>query len=106
MVAHDIRKVPSYLVDKGDVTYDISVNMEVIQGGSATVQSEMRVARSSLRNSYWTFRQMVRPLPSFPLVWDVVLSRRESLQLAFHTLSGCRMRTGDLIATGTLSGEV
>ncbi|KAJ8589787.1 fumarylacetoacetate hydrolase FahA [Rhizopogon salebrosus TDB-379] len=83
IVAHDIRKVPSYLVDKGDVTYDISVNMEVIQGGSATVQSEMRVARSSLRNSYWTFRQM----------------------LAFHTLSGCRMRTGDLIATGTLSGE-
>jgi fumarylacetoacetase len=74
MVAHDIRKVPSYLVDEGEVTYDISVNMEVIPGGSTTVQSEMRVARSSLRNSYWTFRQMVRPLHSFPLVWDVVLN--------------------------------
>lgn len=80
-IAHDIRRVPSYLVDKGDVTYDISVNMRVIPGGS--VEREMGVARSCLRNSYWTFRQM----------------------LAFHTLSGCRMRTGDLIGTGTLSGE-
>ncbi|KAG0694289.1 fumarylacetoacetase [Suillus ampliporus] len=75
-IAHDIRRVPSYLVDKGDVTYDISVAMEVIPG-------KWGMARSSLRNSYWTFRQM----------------------LSFHTLSGCRMRTGDLIGTGTLSGE-
>ncbi|KAG1740510.1 fumarylacetoacetase [Suillus paluster] len=80
-IAHDIRRVPSYLLDKGDVTYDISVSMEVIPGGPE--QREMGVTRSSLRNSYWTFRQM----------------------LAFHTLSGCRMRTGDLIGTGTLSGE-
>lgn len=80
-IAHDIRRVPSYLVDKGDVTYDISVSMSVIPGGS--VEREVAVARSCLRNSYWTFRQM----------------------LAFHTLTGCRMRTGDLIGTGTLSGE-
>ncbi|OAX34474.1 Fumarylacetoacetase [Rhizopogon vinicolor AM-OR11-026] len=82
-VPHDIRKVPSYLADKGDMTYDISVSMEVIADGSTTDQRETGEARSSLRNSYWTFRQM----------------------LAFHTLSGCRMRTGDLIGTGTLSGE-
>ncbi|KAG2040646.1 hypothetical protein BDR03DRAFT_991267 [Suillus americanus] len=80
-IAHDIRRVPSYLVDKGDATYDISVSMRVIPGG--LMEREMGVARSCLRNSYWTFRQM----------------------LAFHTLSGCRMRTGDLIGTGTLSGE-
>ncbi|KAG2128234.1 fumarylacetoacetase [Suillus clintonianus] len=80
-IAHDIRRVPSYLVDKGDATYDISVSMEVIPDGPE--EREMGVARSSLRNSYWTFRQM----------------------LSFHTLSGCRMRTGDLIGTGTLSGE-
>ncbi|OJA08605.1 hypothetical protein AZE42_07134 [Rhizopogon vesiculosus] len=82
-VPHDIRKVPSYLADKGDMTYDISVSMEVIADGSMMDQRETGAARSSLRNSYWTFRQM----------------------LAFHTLSGCRMRTGDLIGTGTLSGE-
>ncbi|KAG1778793.1 fumarylacetoacetase [Suillus placidus] len=80
-IAHDIRRVPSYLVDKGDATYDISVTMEVIPG--RLVEREVAVARSCLRNSYWTFRQM----------------------LAFHTLAGCRMRTGDLIGTGTLSGE-
>lgn len=68
--------VPSYLVDKRDMTYDISVSMEVIPGGSTTEQREMGVARSHLRNSYWTFRQMVRLL--FPLVWDVMLNRRES----------------------------
>lgn len=80
-IAHGIRRVPSYLVDKGDATYDISVSMEVIPSGQ--VEGDLAMARSSLRNSYWTFRQM----------------------LAFHTLSGCRMRTGDLIGTGTLSGE-
>ncbi|KAG0694282.1 hypothetical protein DFH29DRAFT_329742 [Suillus ampliporus] len=42
------------------------------------------MGRSSFRNSYRTFRQM----------------------FTFHTLSGCRIRTGDLIGTGTLSGEV
>lgn len=80
-IAHDIRRVPSYLVDEGDATYDISVSMKIIPGGS--LEREMGMTRSCLRNSYWTFRQM----------------------LAFHTLSGCRMRTGDLIGTGTLSGE-
>ncbi|KAG1765655.1 fumarylacetoacetase [Suillus occidentalis] len=80
-IAHDIRRVPSYLVDEGDATYDISVSMKVIPGES--LEREMGMTRSCLRNSYWTFRQM----------------------LAFHTLSGCRMRTGDLIGTGTLSGE-
>ncbi|KAG2127385.1 fumarylacetoacetase [Suillus cothurnatus] len=55
-IAHDIRRVPSYFVDEGDVTYDISVNMRVIPGGS--VEREMGVARLCLRNSYWTFRQM------------------------------------------------
>ncbi|KAG1732154.1 hypothetical protein EDB19DRAFT_1912206 [Suillus lakei] len=27
-IAHDIRRVPSYLVDKGDATYNISVSMK------------------------------------------------------------------------------
>ncbi|KIK41318.1 hypothetical protein CY34DRAFT_85642 [Suillus luteus UH-Slu-Lm8-n1] len=80
-IEHDIRRVPSYLVDEGDATYDISVSLKVIPGES--LEREMEMTRSCLRNSYWTFRQM----------------------LAFHTLSGCRMRTGDLIGTGTLSGE-
>lgn len=56
-IAHDIRRVPSYLVDEGDATYDISVSMKVIPGES--LEREMGITRSCLRNSYWTFRQMV-----------------------------------------------
>ncbi|KAG2127053.1 hypothetical protein BD769DRAFT_1460895 [Suillus cothurnatus] len=88
-IAHDIWRVPLYLVDKGDVTYDILVNMRVIPGGS--VEREMGVARSCLRNSYWMFWQMVH---------CVSIS-----SLAFHTLSGWCMHTGDLIGTGMLSRE-
>ena len=82
--------------------------MEVIPSGIAPGQGDMRAARSSLRNLYWTFRQMVCyiffPL-ILPLLWDVVLSD-VFLQLAFHTLSGCHIRAGDLIGSGTLSGEM
>ncbi len=45
-------------------------------------QLPARLSRSSLRHLYWTPSQM----------------------LAHHTSNGCPMRTGDLLATGTVSG--
>ena len=41
------------------------------------------VSRGNLREMYWTLAQMV----------------------AHHTSNGCNLRTGDLLATGTVSGS-
>lgn len=41
------------------------------------------VCHTSARNIYWSLRQ----------------------QLAHHTVTGCRMRPGDLCGTGTISGR-
>ncbi|KAG0694285.1 hypothetical protein DFH29DRAFT_960752 [Suillus ampliporus] len=53
-IAYDMRRVSFDLLDKDDVTDDISVSMEVIPGG----QGQRDMGRSSLRNSYWMFQQM------------------------------------------------
>ncbi len=42
------------------------------------------VSTSNLTNAYWSFTQM----------------------LTHHAFGGCEMRTGDLIGTGTITGEV
>lgn len=42
------------------------------------------VSRSNYRNLYWTAKQ----------------------QLAHHTVTGCNVKPGDLLASGTISGEV
>ena len=42
------------------------------------------VCRSNFRYMYWTMKQ----------------------QLAHHTVTGCNMRPGDLLASGTISGPV
>ncbi len=44
---------------------------------------DMRLSRGSFRDMYWTLAQM----------------------LAHHTSNGCNMQAGDLIASGTVSGE-
>jgi fumarylacetoacetase len=41
------------------------------------------IARSNFQNLYWSINQ----------------------QLAHHTINGCNLRTGDLLASGTISGE-
>ena len=46
------------------------------------MQQAVRLSRSSFREMYWTFAQM----------------------LAHHTSNGCPMRSGDLLASGTVSG--
>jgi fumarylacetoacetase len=61
-------------------SYDI--NLEVsLQTGS--MQSPTTICRTNFRNLYWDTNQ----------------------QIAHHTINGCNLRTGDLLASGTISGD-
>ncbi|RFU33066.1 hypothetical protein B7463_g3267, partial [Scytalidium lignicola] len=68
-----------YLTDPNDSTYDIPIKMDWRIAGTDEI---FECTRTNLRNTYWTFKQM----------------------LTFQTLAGCPLRTGDLIATGTMTG--
>jgi fumarylacetoacetase len=46
------------------------------------MEAPSTIARSNFRHLYWTMAQ----------------------QLAHHTITGCNMRPGDLVASGTISG--
>ena len=69
----------SYLDHAGDQAYDI--NLEVLLQ-SESMTEPMSIARSNFKYMYWHIAQ----------------------QLAHHTITGCNMRPGDLMASGTLSG--
>jgi fumarylacetoacetase len=71
------KHLASYLADPNGSTYAVELQVELISGGSSTT-----TCRSSLRTLYWTFHQM----------------------LAHHTIGGCDLRTGDILASGTCSG--
>ncbi len=68
----------AYLRDPGNATYDIQLEvwLETASG------HKQRISRSNLKHLYWSLRQ----------------------QTAHHTINGCNLRTGDLLATGTISG--
>lgn len=68
-----------YLRADGPASYDI--NLEVgIQ--TQRMSSPHTVCRTNVKHLYWTMRQ----------------------QLAHHTVNGCNVRAGDLMASGTISG--
>jgi fumarylacetoacetase len=70
--------VLDYLRSPGAWAYDIQLEVSLEPAGRpATV-----IARSNARYLYWNFCQ----------------------QVAHHTVGGCNLRTGDLLATGTISG--
>jgi fumarylacetoacetase len=75
-----------YLVDKADQSeggLDLDMEAYLLTGkmrGSKTAPH--RVTRTTFRNSYWTFAQM----------------------LTHHASNGCNLRSGDLLASGTVSG--
>ncbi len=77
-VAQDPEPMP-YLSRPDDWTYDIQLQVSM-QG--ANMVREKIICRSNFRYLYWTINQ----------------------QLAHHTVSGCNMRTGDMLASGTISG--
>jgi fumarylacetoacetase len=68
-----------YLHDEPRTTYDI--RLEVYLRGEGMRQAH-RICTSNFRYLYWTLSQ----------------------QVAHHTVNGCNLRPGDLLASGTISG--
>nr|XP_045613587.1 fumarylacetoacetase-like [Procambarus clarkii] len=68
-----------YLQHEDKYTYDIKLEVGIRPDGSDHLGI---VSRSNFRHMYWTMKQ----------------------QLAHHTITGCNIRTGDLLASGTISG--
>ena len=71
-----------YLRHSDKYTFDINLEVAIRPEGSSGQPST--VCRSNFRHMYWTMRQ----------------------QLAHHSVTGCNMRPGDLLASGTISGPV
>ncbi|EPE34793.1 FAH [Glarea lozoyensis ATCC 20868] len=72
--------VSSYLRDNKQAnTYDIKLEAELVTNESTTT-----ICRSELKWMYWTVRDLV----------------------AHQTSNGCNLNTGDILATGTISGTV
>jgi fumarylacetoacetase len=68
-----------YLAQTGAHNYDIHLEVELTpKGGKPTI-----ISRSNFRTMYWSTAQ----------------------QIAHHTSSGCAMRIGDVIGSGTISGK-
>lgn len=68
-----------YLHSQGDWAYDIQLEITLRTQRMTTPQT---IARSNFRYLYWNMPQ----------------------QIAHHTISGCNLRPGDLLASGTISG--
>ena len=76
--AQDPEPLP-YLRTPGGQTWDIELDVLLKTPGMAKAQ---RIVRSNFRHLYWNVSQ----------------------QLAHHTVNGCDLRPGDLLASGTISG--
>ena len=75
--AREFELLP-HLRDVGPMLYDIDLNVEITpKGGERSI-----IARTNYNEMYYSAAQ----------------------QLAHHTTSGCPMRTGDLLGSGTISG--
>jgi len=72
-------KVLPYLEYKEDSNYDINLEVAItpFESGEETV-----VCKSNTKHLYWNIKQ----------------------QLAHHTVNGCNVRRGDMMASGTISG--
>lgn len=68
-----------YLQSQGDWAYDIHLEVHL---QSQAMSEPTVIARSNFRHLYWNMPQ----------------------QLAHHTITGCNLRPGDLLASGTISG--
>lgn len=67
-----------YLIYEGAQNYDIDLEVGIAPQG----ESETIVSRSNFKYMYWNMHQ----------------------QLAHHTVNGCNVRIGDMLASGTISG--
>ncbi|MBV9007543.1 MAG: fumarylacetoacetase [Verrucomicrobia bacterium] len=69
----------SYLKRAADFTYDIQLEARL---QTATMREAQAITRTNFRHLYWSAAQ----------------------QLAHHTVNGCNLQPGDLLASGTISG--
>ncbi|HWY51258.1 MAG TPA: fumarylacetoacetase [Chthoniobacterales bacterium] len=70
----------SYLRATNDFTFDIQLEAKL---QTAKMKSPHRITQTNFQNLYWSASQ----------------------QLAHHTVGGCNLQPGDLLASGTISGE-
>src|SRR5262249_7091535 len=77
-LAQDPRPLP-YLQSRGDWTFDINLEVWLL---SAKMDKMQRICSSNFKHLYWNMAQ----------------------QLAHHTVNGCNLQPGDLLASGTISG--
>jgi fumarylacetoacetase len=68
-----------YLNSKSNRTYDIELTVGL---QSTAMDQPQTICRSNFKHLYWNMCQ----------------------QLAHHTVTGCNLRPGDLLASGTISG--
>src|SRR6266446_3608308 len=69
----------SYLRAKSDFTFDIQLEAKL---KTASMEAPHFLTRTNFQNLYWSVSQ----------------------QLAHHTVNGCNLQPGDLLASGTISG--
>jgi fumarylacetoacetase len=69
----------SYLKTPGPMAYDIQLEVTI---QTPKMQKPERLCLSNFKHMYWNIAQ----------------------QLAHHTVNGCNLQTGDLLASGTISG--
>lgn len=71
-----------YLRHLDDYAFDIELKVE-LDTAEGLKRGPKTLCRSNFRHMYWSMKQ----------------------QLAHHTVTGCNMRAGDLLASGTISGD-
>ncbi len=76
--AQDPEPFP-YLRTPDDFVFDVELEVQL---QTAKMDAPQTIARSNMRNLYWSIAQ----------------------QLAHHTVGGCNLQPGDLLASGTISG--
>lgn len=69
-----------YLQSKGDKTFDIHLHVYI---QNEKLKEPFEICHSNFKYLYWNMSQ----------------------QLAHHSVNGCNMQTGDLLASGTISGD-
>jgi len=72
-------EVLSYLAYEGEKNYDIQLEV----GLSSSTSEETTISKSNFKYMYWNMMQ----------------------QLAHHTVNGCNLNVGDVMASGTISGK-
>jgi fumarylacetoacetase len=72
-------EVAVHLADPNPInSYDIRLQADLLTSGKSTT-----ICKSNLRSMYWTFRDLI----------------------VHQTSNGCSINTGDILATGTISGS-